>query len=296
MTHYLFNDIEIEASQVLYVIGNGFDLAHGIKSSYKDFYKWVKDGNFMSSLELMDVFFSTQREFWGDIEKALGEYDETQIVDYCKPDEEIDYDHPTRSVAAVEDGPDWLFKPELDGFLEAFHQWVDSIDLNDAASMYTLHTEGRYLTFNYTETLEKAYGISSERIVHVHGCRLTDNEYIIGHNNQRDHNEAYADESELYFYQDTCAKIIRWMNELVKDTISIIGRHKDFFNSLSDVKHVIVYGHSFYEVDWPYLLEIVKQIGSDIPWIIGYHSDSDLVRIDRFIQEAGLTNVQKINK
>ncbi len=26
---------------VLYIIGNGFDLAHGIKSSYWDFRKWV---------------------------------------------------------------------------------------------------------------------------------------------------------------------------------------------------------------------------------------------------------------
>ena len=37
-----------------------------------------------------DIFFSNQREIWGDIEKALGEYDEDSILEFCKPDEEFD--------------------------------------------------------------------------------------------------------------------------------------------------------------------------------------------------------------
>lgn len=106
----------------------------------------------------MDTFFSNQRDIWGDIEKALGEYDEDNILEYCRPDEEIDYDHPTRSMAAVEDGPDWIFKPILDEFIEAFKDWVDSIDITKAEKACELPVEGKYLTFNYTETLEKYMG------------------------------------------------------------------------------------------------------------------------------------------
>jgi len=68
----------------------------------------------------MNIFFSNRRDAWGDIEKALGEYDEENIFDFCKPDEEFDYDHPTRSIGAVEDALEILFKPLLNQFLEAF--------------------------------------------------------------------------------------------------------------------------------------------------------------------------------
>ena len=47
--------------------------------------------------------------------------------------------------------------------------------------------------------------------------------------------------------------------------------NQDFFKGLSNIERVIVYGHSFYEIDWPYMSEIVKQIGKNKPWIISYH-------------------------
>ena len=71
----LFEDYGISENERLYVVGNGFDIHHGINSVYWDFKKWVqknrKDSNLIG---LMDTFFSNDREFWGDIEKALGEY------------------------------------------------------------------------------------------------------------------------------------------------------------------------------------------------------------------------------
>ncbi len=129
-------------------------------------------------VSLMDIFFSNQRDVWGDIEKALGEYDEDSIVEYCKPDEEIDYDHPTRSMAAVEDSPEWIFRPVLDEFIEAFKDWVDSIDIAKAGKVRELPVECKYLTFNYTETLEVIYGIPASNILHIHGSRILDNGFL----------------------------------------------------------------------------------------------------------------------
>ena len=83
------------------------------------------------------------------------------------------------------------------------------------------------------------------------------------------------------------------MNRLVKDSASIISKNQDFFNSLSDIEQVIVYGHSFYEVDWPYMEEVVKQIGSDKPWAISYHNLKDLTQIDSFIRKVGLKNAKR---
>lgn len=291
--NYLFPEIEQQNKKTLVVIGNGFDLANGIESSYGNFKEWLQKNSKHRLIGLMDTFFSNQRDVWGDIEKALGEYDEDSILEYCKPDEDFDYDHPTRSMAAVEDSPDWIFRPVLDEFLEEFRNWVDSININDAEKVLDLPMECRYLTFNYTETLERVYSIPESNILHIHGSRLSDKEYIIGHNNYRDPQDAYNDESQMLYLQQTWSKIIEWMNGLIKVSSSIIHQNLDFFNSLSDIEQVIVYGHSFYEVDWPYMEEIVKHIGIDKPWAISYHVSEDLKRIDSFVKKIDLKKVRE---
>ena len=293
--NYLFPEIEQQNKKTLVVIGNGFDLANGIESSYGNFKEWLQKNSKHRLIGLMDTFFSNQRDVWGDIEKALGEYDEDSILEYCKPDENFDYDHPTRSMAAVEDSPDWIFRPVLDEFLEEFRNWVDSININDAEKVLDLPMECRYLTFNYTETLERVYSIPESNILHIHGSRLSDKEYIIGHNNYRDPQDAYNDESQMLYLQQTWSKIIEWMNGLIKGSASIIHQNLDFFNSLSDIEQVVVYGHSFYEVDWPYLEEIVKQIGKDKSWSISYHEPKDLKQIESFVQKVDLKNVKTFN-
>lgn len=110
----------------------------------------------------MDVFFSNEHYLWADVETALREYREEEIFDYCKPNEGIDYDHMMRSVAAIEERPDWLFKPIVDEFLENFTDLVDSIDISHERPQQQLKHQSKYLTFNYTETLEKVYGIPKE--------------------------------------------------------------------------------------------------------------------------------------
>lgn len=294
--NYLFPEIEQQNKRTLVIIGNGFDLAHGIQSSYHNFKEWLMQNRNNQLIDLMDTFFSNQRDVWGDIEKALGEYDEESILDYCKPNDKIDYDHPMRYIFTVEDSPDWIFKPVLDEFTQSFHDWVDSIDIADTESIFELPIEGKYLSFNYTETLEKIYGIPNTNILHIHGFRGANEEYIIGHNNVRDPNEAYDDEGQMPFIQDTWLKIIEWMNKLVKDSVSIIHKNHEFFDALSNIKQVIIYGLSFSEVDWPYLNEIIKQIGTDKPWAISYHTDNDLDQIKSFIDTTHLKNVKTFKR
>lgn len=94
------------------------------------------------------------------------------------------------------------------------------------------------------------------------------------------------------YIQETWEKIIEWMNGLLKDTSAIISAHQDFFASLSGIKCVKVYGHSFNEVDWPYMKEIVRCIGVDKQWYISRHNPEDSEKIDSFTGEVGLSNVK----
>lgn len=100
MCESLFPEMPPKAQEVLYIIGNGFDISHSINSRYSDFERWVKAKGNNQLIGMMDVFFSNEHYLWADVETALGEYREEDILDYCKPDGEIDYDHmPLSSVS-----------------------------------------------------------------------------------------------------------------------------------------------------------------------------------------------------
>lgn len=281
-----------QPSEVLYILGNGFDVAHGIESRYSDFEEWVKSKDNQRLVDMMDIFFSNKHSLWNDIETALGEYDEESIFEWCRPDENIDYDHPTRSIAAVEDSPNWIFKPILEEFLGSFIQWVNSVDISQAKPQQTLDKSSKYITFNYTETLEKIYDIPSRQILHIHGSRLVKNDaYIIGHNNVKSENLHDATNGEFYFEQDTKNKIIGWMNELHKNTQYHIKRNQQFFQSLNNVTHVVVRGHSLNEIDWPYFDEVRNNVVSGAKWIFYYHdAEKNIKQIDNYIAHSGITN------
>ena len=284
----LFPDIQLD-NNTLFIIGNGFDLAHGIKSSYWNFREWL--GNNRSNLiGMMDIFFSNQRDVWSSIEQALGEYNEESILDYCRPDEEFDYDHSLSSSARVEDSPMAIFRPVLEEFRQAFRDWVNSIEISGIEKVYKLNTDSRYLSFNYTDTLETEYGIAQNKVTHIHGSRLNDDEYIIGHNNNRDPSSVWDDDG-LTFEQQAYENIIVWMNEFTKQYNRNIANHSSFFDSLYDIKQIIVIGHSMSKVDWPYFREIIKNIGKEIPWIVYCHSIDDRNNTNLFKSVFELSSV-----
>lgn len=284
----LFPDIQLD-NNTLFIIGNGFDLAHGIKSSYWNFREWL--GNNRSNLiGMMDIFFSNQRDVWSSIEQALGEYNEESILDYCRPDEEFDYDHSLSSSARVEDSPMAIFRPVLEEFRQAFRDWVNSIEISGIEKVYKLNTDSRYLSFNYTDTLETEYGIAQNLVTHIHGSRLNDDEYIIGHNNNRDPSSVWDDDG-LTFEQQAYENIIVWMNEFTKQYNRNIANHSSFFDSLYNIKQIIVIGHSMSKVDWPYFREIIKNIGKEIPWIVYCHSIDDRNNTNLFKSVFELSSV-----
>ena len=76
----LFNTPSM-CQNTLFILGNGFDISHGIKSRYSDFKQWISAQGDQRLIGLMDIFFSNRRNLWSDIEKALGEYDEEALPD-----------------------------------------------------------------------------------------------------------------------------------------------------------------------------------------------------------------------
>ena len=294
MCNTLFSNLSPCPSEILYVIGNGFDIAHGIKSQYRDFAGWVKESYNQQLINMMDMLFINEHDLWSDIETALGEYREDEILECLKPKGGIDYDHPMRSIAAIEDMPDCMFKPVLNEFLERFADWVNSIEILQARRMNEmpeLEKQSKYLTFNYTETLEKVYAIPETNVLHIHGSRTKAIDgYIMGHNKIK--SDALHDtlNGEYYFEQNSKNKIISLMNDLYKPTSSIIRNNKNFFQSLTVITHVVVIGHSLNNVDRIYFDEIRSNVQLETKWIFYYHTDVDKKQIEEYINYSKIGN------
>lgn len=273
------------------MIGNGLDIHHGIKSRYWDFKQWLLQNNENVLVGLMDIFFSNDCEFWGDIENALGDYREEGITDYCEPmnPEDFKYEHPGQWQAGVEDSIPSIFGDAMDKFRDAFDDWVKSIDIDGIQADLSLPTSSKYLTFNYTETLESVYHIPDNNVLHIHGSRSKHgDELIIGHGNPRDSSEPFKDEGQLLPYQNAYRDVIEIMNRWTKDPKSIITRYKPFFQSLNISKAVYVLGLSYNDIDMPYLEEVASSVAIGCKWWLCYHSDKDREKAKATVKALGL--------
>ena len=289
----LFPNYGIKEDERLYVIGNGFDIHHKIESKYWNFKEWLRKNNQTDLVGLMDVFFSNECEFWGDIENALGDYRENEITSFCEPinPEDFKYDHPGRWQAGVEDSIPAMFGDVMERFRDAFDEWVNSIIISGVEADLCLPSSSKYLTFNYTETLEKCYYIPDDNVLHIHGFRLKPgDELVIGHGNPRDINEPFEDEEELLPYQNAYSEVIGIMNQWTKNPKSIIIRNKRFFQSLKNCKAVCVMGLSYNDIDLPYLKEVASSVSKDCKWWLYYYSDKDLAKAKDVAKTLGLND------
>ena len=61
-TDSLFPSFTIENRKTLYIIGNGFDLHHGISSKYTDFQQWLLSNGYSSFEEQLEFIFQRTRD------------------------------------------------------------------------------------------------------------------------------------------------------------------------------------------------------------------------------------------
>ena len=253
----------------LFIIGNGFDLAHSMETSWGDFYKWLKTTKHFNLINFLEANVGMKTDLWKDFEKALGEYSINDIYDQCTEFIEIDYDHMMRSAFAIEDSPDIELLPRKEELVRCFSKWVEGLWISNEPLSIEIPTDARYLTFNYTETLEKLYGIPTENILHIHGTRFNP---IFGHGN---YCGSYDNESDTEYQIAAKEKIIGVMNDLHKDVNGIIAEHKEYFESLYDVDQIIVRGISYGEIDYPYFVRINEVVSEDCTWELGWHTEND---------------------
>ena len=273
-------DVTDFKEKTLFIIGNGFDIAHGIKSSYNDYHDWLVQNRYYDFVSYMESMFPCIKEgellLWKDFEESIGLYDPKKI--HLKYFQGVDsYQYAKETQLRVTE----RITPFVDMIPKTMIEWARNILGFPCTKVYEgLAQDCKYLTFNYTMVLESIYGIAPYNICHIHGCK-DDDRIIVGHNHRRDPQE--EDDNQLNVKMSR-RNIVELMNKNEKPVMDIIRKNTAFLNSLYDIQRIIVIGHSMAEVDMPYFEEIAKHINRDCIWRFYWHDPNEQDKFYQLIQ------------
>ena len=302
-------EVRPKRDRTLYVLGNGFDLMHGVRSSYYAFRDSMGKRNPLRwDLET----FLTPEDIWADFEEALGHFDGQALGSGFLVDQWLDdfgaYDKDAAAAdffLAVEaaGGPLRTIAEALPG---RFRRWVEGLAPGTAdRPLRAMFRGGKVLCFNYTEFVETLYGVPREAVCYLHGCRRRERgrspePLILGHRpgasddaypmpewsarksrRRRELFEAAQDQVLWHLAESDRA--------LTKDSAGVLEAHRDFFRSLGDMETVVTVGHSLSPVDWDYFRAAAEVLPRGAAWYFGCHSLGDLERLEELLPVLGLT-------
>lgn len=246
----------------LYIIGNGFDCAHALPTTYCNFKKYVKLRDkevyrFINRLPNIGIEWQNFEDSLGGISfKKFRKIVRTSTED---KDKLLDRYH-TRIQILLED-------------------WINSIAISCEKLLDISVSNSLFLTFNYTKTLEEVYSIPEDRIFHIHGVKSdpenVHRQYVFGHsvsdadiNNTPGRNNT-GESSSFYVgvkrFNKSCDQQIQ-----LSDFKSIL----DFYLQADEV---IVFGHSLGKADQAYFDEF-RNAKSVAKWIYYEYKANNILR------------------
>lgn len=276
-------------AETLYIIGNGFDLHHGLKTSYRDFRESFAKKKYVLWKYLYDIYGEAIYDdlWWSTFEEMLAR---------------IDYNHLIQTYNGIAMGA-YKVQNLLKGTLPPlFGAWIKQMDINvNPDTSLNIDSNALFFTFNYTHLLEKAYQIKEQNVWHIHGSIYDIDNIVVGHD---------SDERMLWKRYEEYKKICKNVNSNFAEEINRmvdkgakrvkyrIDEHKDEFYSLyQNIKQIIVMGFSLNEIDMPYIKAIIDANDdvSNLKWTIYYHNDGEDKEMNDKLINLGI-NRGNINK
>lgn len=287
--------LEKENNKRLYIIGNGFDLYHGLPTSYKCFNCFMCREHPEDHERIGRIFNPNDiTMLWSDFENKLAELDVSELI--------------YRNLSVWVKKPLHKFENEFDDLrcrlILNFQEWVKQINMACANSKRLgLDKTAYYLNFNYTETLECLYQIDEKQIFYIHNkiCKDSDLVPVFGHgkNNSEVSEFVHEKSAEIKnriiesqqqlswentidgFEEEIVHEISTFLNDFRKKTNEIIDK-EPFFSEREgpSFDEIFVLGHSLADVDLPYFEKIACK-SRNAKWYVSYRDDNlkDLKRM-----------------
>ncbi len=256
---------------ILYIFGNGFDKAQGMKTSYPEFYKYLMNNSDACSplFQKMIQEIKADKELWSDMEVAFGQF--TSSIKNATELEELYFELSDflQQYLKIEDdafAPSDNLKNKFVDDLLNYGKYLGATDLlrySKYLDQFTGMKDISIMTLNYTKTIEKLLtplGRSGDRdfggnrylrqIIHVHG--VLDDSIIVGvDNDDQIANESFKSNVDI---KDFIVK--NQSNIVMKYTRSLICE-----DLIRNANLIILYGVSLGETDnrwWKLIGEQLK--------------------------------------
>lgn len=272
----------------LYIIGNGFDLAHGFRTTYLDFRDFLEENHdfFLRQLEELYGFSpfsnraSLEKYLWREFEYNLSLFNEHNMIENAQA---MDMNLESGDVGVLDTldihwEDQYGFISELNTYL---YDWIKQVNISSCkkTDKFNSGLKNRYFSFNYTLVLENLYGINSNEICHIHGS-VDENNFppVIGHGNLEkiSYYKEKIEEAQSIFDEKSesiYGAVKTYCERSLKDVNHCISRESIFFEGLNTVKAVYIVGTSFGEVDMPYFDLVSRVINKNAMWNIYYYDE-----------------------
>lgn len=267
--------------QILYIIGNGFDLNLDLKTSYNHFYQYYKTVNSDNvNVQKLKENISKTYESWADLELELGNY--TQHLEKIEQFDDISIDIGSELSKYLHLEEEKLEKYEFDQnkffeflcFPERLFLPADKEKLIELKQKWSNHHWNLNIyTLNYTTVIERIFGDNQKNVLlgnhtnnatiklgeikHIHG--YLDNDMVIGVNDiSQIKNESFRKNRDV-------------LESIVKSECNAANRNnidRQFTNRIKGANLICLFGSSIGDTDNKWWELIGERLKSDCHLII----------------------------
>ena len=270
----------------LFVIGNGFDLSHGLPTSYFDFLTYLSNNNGNGLVYNLETIAGIRKDLlWSNFEENLGEISPYSYIETASQLRQEMYDgleYPYDAEDTINGHVDREALSDLEFLEDLTSQWISSVDINKSIievakenrKIYSeiFDNESFYITFNYTMVLEEVYSIDEENVFHIHGDV---EDPIIGHDSIIKDKTIYEEDiysNDIIFENriyDRIKEFINNSNKNISRNIEKLCEELENLNDVTEIDEIIVIGLSFGKIDKPYF-KFIHQSFRNAMWNFSY--------------------------
>lgn len=300
----------------LYIIGNGFDLHHGLSTRYNDFEYHLKTHRIqlLDTLNKYYSFASIDQDLWSKFEENLAYLDKEGLIDYLSEyyDDTSDRGRNTMGIE-TETYLKLLtndLRREFSEFIKIAEAEIETKGINKNR-LIQMDIGAKVICFNYTMTLENYYSIPRNHIFYIHGIAIDKENITLGHsiapklfydkkleltpleNASKETLEQwyeYISDQHNPIYDNCVSTVNKYFLSSFKNTNTIIEENKQYFDDLSDIRQIYVYGHSMSDVDITYFEKIASKVKPDCHWCVSYLSEDEKEEMEYTLENLNISS------
>ncbi|MBR2549000.1 MAG: bacteriophage abortive infection AbiH family protein [Clostridiales bacterium] len=287
----------------LFIIGNGFDIAHGFKTQYSCFKEWIEnllddpsptdtlplgyfikdrddETNYKTGLCFLKELFDNNIALdyrWNTFEDSLSKLPiaskfESIVSEVLEPGEA--FENPSRYDDVCVNNAT-LILDAMTKIPDYFSDWIKSVDIGTPCGKVKISdhfsSDALFINFNYTETLESIYGISRHQICYIHGSRQNImDRLIIGHSDETHEIDNDFDCPSVKSILEDAIRLLR------KDPKSNISINSSFLRNVNEnITDIYTFGFAFGKQDLPYIADVIQRTGGKAKWHLSDFDDEN---------------------